>query len=709
VDDSAAGNTVLYDSKDTVEEKEEEGADADEDKENDVSSDGRLTGEDRTDTGMAQAVNGVEDEDDSSLDPRDDGDGDDDGNSEDKNKDEDVEKETETIDDGDNGSNTTEGDGKANPKARVDYTTGPRDVKGMGTDEEDEDEVDSTDGRLTEENGTDADAGPAAAREDEEDASLDLRILLAVENSPVDAAAAEATAAAETSAGTLSRRDSAVELDVGLEVGSQASGINGGGSSRNGSNSSKKDKSLTNAALPLRRAPSVLLRRSSGSRRLSIAHHASSQKLDYDQTLLSRLERLEESYDAMHRHSADGGDNGPAVLQEEVASVTKRVDSIEYFLDGYVAGDNCSDNLSAVLQERDEQIKGDLDDRFDPLSRNAATSAGEESMSTSERPNELETPGAGDSKTPSETVGDRLNAFKREVEESFRMVREQKADISTVMQELQQSEQRLAESLGSQCSSNHSSAVESIRQLRENMGGFAAASRDNTSTAVADPDGNDSRLQEALAIVDASQAAIKSLEHELEALVSKLSEKPDLAQVKGMIESLEASNRDKLEKDEALTSLIETLTQSLAQKMTRNEVKAAIKKAVEHAKLGLNEKKSALMIGQVRYCLGCNSPHPGVNGSVTKVTHNALPGSRSGRTSNTYQQSRRYFHVSGSGSGSARLSRLSVGRDKFGNGGSSSSGISNTNGGRRLNSNNSRQKRHSTSSSIGTLPSLTIN
>lgn len=61
--------------------------------------------------------------------------------------------------------------------------------------------------------------------------------------------------------------------------------------------------------------------------------------------------------------------------------------------------------------------------------------------------------------------------------------------------------------------------------------------------------------------------------------------------------------------------------------MTRGEVVALVKQALNEVKLGIQNTKDTLMIGRIPYCLGCSRPIPaGVNGMrAPKMNHDSLP------------------------------------------------------------------------------------
>mmetsp|Transcript_12736 Transcript_12736/g.27104 ORF Transcript_12736/g.27104 Transcript_12736/m.27104 type:complete len:894 (-) Transcript_12736:2226-4907(-) len=145
----------------------------------------------------------------------------------------------------------------------------------------------------------------------------------------------------------------------------------------------------------------------------------------------------------------------------------------------------------------------------------------------------------------------------------------------------------------------------------------------------------DARIQKATAAVrisleeelTARLEELKCIEKEMDALASKLDEKPSQDQIDLMMKKIEHSMAERLGADNTLQLIMENLRLEMKQKMTKKEVLALVKYAFSEAKVGIQNTKSTLMIGRTSYkCLGCNQSFPGVNGSrAPKVNHDALP------------------------------------------------------------------------------------
>ena len=102
-------------------------------------------------------------------------------------------------------------------------------------------------------------------------------------------------------------------------------------------------------------------------------------------------------------------------------------------------------------------------------------------------------------------------------------------------------------SLENKCNTKYDALADTIRQLLED--GLATSS-DSASDAnfgtggVSEAsDGDDKRLQEALASIEAAQTTFGSLQKELESLISKLDDKPSLDQVKALLGSSNQATR----------------------------------------------------------------------------------------------------------------------------------------------------------------------
>ena len=436
---------------------------------------------------------------------------------------------------------------------------------------------------------------------------------------------------------------------------------------------------------------------SSASRRwASIPVDASKNKLAFHQTLVSRLERLEDAYeDIAKRREVVNDIPPPPSSSSQTSNTEESVDSIEAFLDAREATQTSStalvtDTLPSILEEQRQLAQRSTDktnERIDALSRELSSRLTKSEVALSQlsqlqkdlqretngrRNNDcsvdtcttdaicdlqqketllskrLDHTSSANHETPQE--GNNLpnkrpitEGWMEQIDKSLALLQKDKADTSDV--------ENIMATLGDRCNQNH----DAIRQLRED--GFATASEggsdtcisttstSNSSTSEASEADDDGRFKEALCAIEAAQTTISSLQNDMEDLIAKLDEKPSVDQVKALLVSVEASYKDHFASHEALRLAIGEIHQGLKQKMTRSDVSDVISKSIEKARLGLTEEKDSLMIGRAPCrCIGCNSLFPGVSNSIAKkVNHNALPTPSIGF--GRYLHAKRYFHV----------------------------------------------------------------
>ena len=456
--------------------------------------------------------------------------------------------------------------------------------------------------------------------------------------------------------------------------------------------------------------------------------NASKTKLAFHDTLVSRLERLEGTYDEILRKHHNGNSNSALTvecesatstgnesessnnnamkenileLEMEILALKNRVDSTDAFLDGCIDASNkteekSSDNsspapapapitLSSILQDQNKITQKNIEEtnqRVDALSMELSSRLAQNELQLSQQSrgqSDFSPAKVGMDKTHSHgnlvddavvsdleqkmrLLSDRLDdqeakleaqksrnlpavstddGWKNQVDKSLLRLEKEKADRSHL--------DSTVASLENKCNTKYDALADTIRQLRED--GLATSSDSasdanfGTGSVSEASDGDDGRLEEALASIEAAQTTMGSLQNELERLISKLDDKPSCDQVKALLGSVESTYKDRFATHEALQSAIGDIHQGLKQKMTRSDVSNIVSKSIEKARLGLMEEKDSLMIGRAPYrCIGCNSLFPGVSNSIaTKVNHNALPTPSIGFGRSLH--AKRYFHV----------------------------------------------------------------
>ena len=499
--------------------------------------------------------------------------------------------------------------------------------------------------------------------------------------------------------------------------------------------------------------PTALLRRDSGqgstkttavskqtparSNQMNSASHrsstavfdASKTKLAFHETLVSRLERLEGTYDEILRKHHNGNSNSALKveceksatstgnesessnnnamkekileLEMEILALKSRVDSTDAFLDGCIDASNKTEEkfsddsdpvpapapitLSSILQEQNKITRKNIEEtnqRVDALSMELSSRLAQNELELSQQSrgqpdfspakvemdkthshgNSVDDAVVLDLEQKMRLLSDRLDdqeaklvaqksrnlpavptdiVWKNQVDKSLLRLENEKVDSSHL--------DSTVVSLENKCNTKYDALADTIRRLRED--GLATSSDSasdaniGTGSVSEASDGDDGRLEEALASIEAAQTTMGSLQNELERLISKLDDKPSCDQVKALLGSVESTYKDRFATHEALQSAIGDIHQGLKQKMTRSEVSNIVSKSIEKAWLGLTEEKDSLMIGRAPYrCIGCNSLFPGVSNSIaTKVNHNALPTPSIGFGRSLH--AKRYFHV----------------------------------------------------------------
>lgn len=482
---------------------------------------------------------------------------------------------------------------------------------------------------------------------------------------------------------------------------------------------------LTNNTAVSKQSPARSNQMNSASHRSSTAvFNASKTKLAFHETLVSRLERLEGTYDEILRKHHNGNSkveceksatstgnesessNNNVMkkkileLEMEILALKSRVDSTDAFLDGCIDASNkteekSSDNsapvpvsvpapapasftLSSILQEQRKITQKNIEEtnqRVDALSMELSSRLAQNELELSQQSrgqsdfspakvemdkthshsNLVDDAVVSDLEQKMRLISDRLDdqeaklvaqksrnlpavstddGWKNQVDKSLLRLEKKKVDSTHL--------DSTVASLENKCNTKYDALADTIRQLRED--GLATSS-DSTGSVSEASDGDDGRLEEALASIEAAQTTMGSLQNELESLISKLDDKPSLDQVKALLGSVESTYKERFATHEALQLAIGDIHQGLKQKMTRSDVSNIVSKSIEKARLGLTEEKDSLMIGRAPYrCIGCNSLFPGVSNSIaTKVNHNALPTPSIGFGRSLH--AKRYFHV----------------------------------------------------------------
>jgi len=442
--------------------------------------------------------------------------------------------------------------------------------------------------------------------------------------------------------------------------------------------------------------------RSSASLRSSMVVKASQSKVAFHETLVSRLKRLEDTYDEIVKCRTDndmppseaeytqstGGSRSTNYdemkdnilkLEREIMTIKSRLGSIAAFLVGCINADEMTNetpsdttiaaaapapSLSSILQEKNKIIKSSIDEtneRVDALSSRLAQSLAQRESGTDSSRNSGSVDPAAISilEQKVKLLSDRMlvgqntkcEPFDAEKDGNRPAVLTDEGWKHQVDKNLAQLEREKADSsqvdsmlasFEDKCNESQSALVDAMPKL--GVDGFTCGTPSNSAGEASE--GNDVLVQEALRSVEVAQATVSSLQKELEGLVSKLNDKPSLDEIKALIVSVESTYKDRFASHEALQAAIDDIHQGLKQKMARSDVSSVISKSIEKARLGLTEERESLMIGRAPYrCIGCNKLYPGgvSNSIATKVNHNALPTPSIGF--GRLLHARRYFHV----------------------------------------------------------------
>lgn len=459
----------------------------------------------------------------------------------------------------------------------------------------------------------------------------------------------------------------------------------------------------TNTAAVSKQTPARPTQMNGASHRPStIVLDASKTKLAFHETLVSRLERLEGTYDEILRkhhndnnnsslkaeceNSATGNEiksSNNSAMNEDILKLEMEILSIKSQVDSMDNAAPAPIKLSSILHEQNKITQKNIEEtnqRVDALSSRLTQNELELSQKyrgqlefspvevemdkTHSHGNSVNDVVVSDLQQKMRLLSNRLD------DQEAKLVAQKSEDIPTVLvsrddgwkNQVDKSLLRLEKekvdssqldstvtSLEDKYNANHDALADTIRQLREDglvtSSDSASDANIGTGSVSEASDGDDGRLQEALTSIEAAQTAIGSLQNELERLISKLDDKPSLDQVKALLGSVESTYKDRFATHEALQSAIGDIHQGLKQKMTRSDVSSVVSKSIEKARLGLTEEKDSLMIGRAPYrCIGCNSLFPGVSNSIaTKVNHNALPTPSIGFGRSLH--AKRYFHV----------------------------------------------------------------
>ena len=427
--------------------------------------------------------------------------------------------------------------------------------------------------------------------------------------------------------------------------------------------------------------PRSITSNSASRRWASIPVDASKNKLAFHETLVSRLERLEDAYEDIAKRrevvndippppsssemnnteatqtssTAVVTDTLPSILKEQrqlaqrsTDKTNERIDALSRELSSRLTKSEVALSQLSQLQkdlQRETNGRRNSDCSVDTCTTDAICDLQQKETLLSKR---LDHTSSANHETPQEENNlpakrPITEGWMEQIDKSLALLQKDKADTSYV--------DNIMATLGDRCNQNH----DAIRQLRED--GFATASEggsdtcisttstSNSSTSEASEADDDGRFKEALCAIEAAQTTISSLQNDMEDLIAKLDEKPSVDQVKALLVSVEASYKDHFASHEALRLAIGEIHQGLKQKMTRSDVSDVISKSIEKARLGLTEEKDSLMIGRAPCrCIGCNSLFPGVSNSIAKkVNHNALPTPSIGF--GRYLHAKRYFHV----------------------------------------------------------------
>jgi len=442
--------------------------------------------------------------------------------------------------------------------------------------------------------------------------------------------------------------------------------------------------------------------RSSASLRSSMVIKASQSKVAFHETLVSRLKRLEDTYDEIVKCRNDndmpsseaeytqstGGSRSTNYdemkdnilkLEREIMTIKSRLGSIAVFLVGCINADEMTNEtpsdtttaaaaptptLSSILQEKNKIIKRSIDEtneRVDALSSRLVQSLAQRESGTDSSRNSGSVDPAAISilEQKVKLLSDRIlvdqntkcEPFDAEKDGNHPAVLADEGWKHQVDKNLAQLEREKADSsqvdsmlasLEDKCNESQSALVDAMRKL--GVDGFTCGATSNIAGEASE--GSDVLVQEALCSVEVAQATVSSLQKELEGLVSKLDDKPSLDEIKALMLSVESTYKDRFASHEALQAAIDDIHQGLKQKMARSDVSCVISKSIEKARLGLTEERDSLMIGRAPYrCIGCNNLYPGgvSNAIATKVNHNALPTPSIGF--GRLLHARRYFHV----------------------------------------------------------------
>ncbi|KAL9181455.1 hypothetical protein ACHAXT_010260 [Thalassiosira profunda] len=268
-------------------------------------------------------------------------------------------------------------------------------------------------------------------------------------------------------------------------------------------------------------------------------------------------------------------------MQAQVAELATSVD-----------GKVSRDELEAGLSD----LRHSLHNHPSPEESTGAAALSEELASVKKQVNELES-----SKVGKDVLEQQLERVERDMK-------------SRLNQEL--AKQQLAIATKAEKSERDLSEIRSIVE--------AQGTASNSSVGSLQEEQVNERIHQAndalRASLDERLDRLRTIESEVEGLPSKLAEKPSQDQIEALLSDLEK----RLGQDAELQVALANMKKELEQRMTRDEVISLVRRALRDAKLGLQSSKDSLMIGRMRYCLGCSKAFPAVNGKRAPLVHDAL-------------------------------------------------------------------------------------